>query len=130
MDRLNSEELTLITSFPTQLIQGVNYPGEAQYLSLVPGLGGEVWYDDGAFTGLTKLMLKDFLDLAPMASHVHRFQQNNGTCAFRFLLDQQNRHLFIGPQDAVSVSLQRNARPRVPNWFAGEQTLCHEPSQC
>jgi hypothetical protein len=37
--------LTFVTR--TDLEPALNYPGETRYLSLTPGLSGEVWYDDG-----------------------------------------------------------------------------------
>ena len=66
---MNTSELLPITSIPSQLSGHIGYRGEAQYLALMPGLGGEMWYDDGAFTGLTRLRLEHFLAFPPIAPY-------------------------------------------------------------
>lgn len=129
MNRPITEKLTFITDIPSHFIQDVNYPGEARYLSLMPGLKGEIWYDDGVFTGVTRLMLKHILTQTPIASYATHFQGTDGVAAFWFLLDRQNQHLFLGTRDAVSASLQRNVHNHVPVLHVGELIEWHGPYQ-
>lgn len=126
---MDTPELLPITSIPSQLGTHIGYRGEARYLALMPGLGGEMWYDDGAFTGLTRLRLEHFLSFPPIAPYANHFCQRNGGVAHWFLLDQHTQNLLLGTQEAVSAYLRYNARPQVPIWQAGEHPLCHEPYQ-
>lgn len=103
--------LTLLTRITPHLAQAINYPGEGQYLALVPGLQTELWFDDGNYTGLAKIPFHQLLTQADLTAYISYFQGRSGTSACWLLLDRANLNLFIGTNEAVSAYLQRNVHP-------------------
>lgn len=88
--------------------QAILYPGEAQYLALVPGLRAEVWYDDGRYTGLAGVELHHILTQQNTATYLAQVSHHSDTW---LLLDRGTGNLFMGGSAAVSAHLQRNVHP-------------------
>lgn len=111
--------LPFVAYIPGTLAQAINYPGEARYLAIMPGLNNEIWYDDGVYTGLARITLPDFLAQANIAIYAALFQRRPDVPVHWFLLDQQRQALFIGTNDMVTLYLQHNTYA-VPSYLYRE----------
>lgn len=98
----------LVTTITRALEERLGYPGEARYIALVRGLGGELWYDDGSYSGLARLSFQEFLRSAGITEPPYPPQRiGPPRPSFTWLcLDRASLALFYGDYEQITPFLQ------------------------
>jgi hypothetical protein len=99
----------LVATITRALEERLGYPGETRHIALVRGLGGELWYDDGSYSGLARLSFQEFLRSAGIAELPCSTQRGDPPCSsFTWLcLDRASLALFYGDHKQIAPFLQK-----------------------
>lgn len=99
----------LVATITRALEERLGYPGEARHIALVRGLGGELWYDDGSYSGLARLSFQEFLRSAEITELPCSPQRDSPPCpSFTWLcLDRASLALFYGDHEQIAPFLQK-----------------------
>ncbi len=101
--------LVLAAGITRALEERLGYPGEARLIALVRGLGGELWYDDGSYSGLARVSFQEFLHSAGITEPQHSSQQGDSlrpSCTW-LCLDRASLALFSGDCEQIAPLLQK-----------------------